>query len=360
MVMLVGLVVIALFLASIPFWILKSPYGTNTVKDRPPKWIHAVSILLGLAYGLSMRWMVGHNRQIYPIIMSWEFIGLVPFAMGFITVFVVERRRPQAKIAWFLLPWVPVALGLLATMVFGWEGIICVVMLAPLAMLCAGLGGIAAGFIVRSVASASARNASLMLVATLPFITAPVGQRYFLKNETRTAATCIDIAASPEIVWRNIERVPPIRDAELPLSWSRAIGFPAPIEATLSQEGVGGVRHATFARGVLFIENVDVWEPGHRLAFSIHAQTEQIPRTTLDEHVRIGGPYFDVLRGEYVLEPLPNGVTRLHLYSQQRLSTDFNWYAQLWTGAIMRDLQNGILYVIKNRCEKRSVDLSVP
>ena len=120
------------------------------------------------------------------------------------------------------------------------------------------------------------------------------------------------------------------------------------------------MRHATFARGVLFIENVDVWEPGHRLAFSIHAQTEQIPRTTLDEHVRIGGPYFDVLRGEYVLEPLPNGVTRLHLYSQQRLSTDFNWYAQLWTGAIMRDLQNGILYVIKNRCEKRSVDLSVP
>jgi hypothetical protein len=294
------------------------------------------------------------------MIMSWEFIGLVPFAMGFITVSVVERRRPQKKIAWFLLPWIPVALGLIATMVLGWEGIICVVMLAPIAMLCAGIGGMAAGFIWRHLASTRASDAALMLVAILPFVAAPAGQHYLGRTETRTAATYIDINASPETVWRNIERVPVIRPAELPMSWSRAIGFPAPIEATLSAEGVGGVRHAAFARGVLFIENVDVWHPRQRLAFSIHAQTEQIPRTTLDEHVRIGGPYFDVLRGEYVLEPLPNGVVRLHLYSQQRLSTDFNWYAQLWTGSIMRDLQNSILYVIKNRCEKRSMDLSLP
>jgi hypothetical protein len=329
------------------------------MKDRAPRWIYALSILIGLAYGLTLRWMAGHNRQIYPMIMSWEFIGLVPFAMGFITVSVVERRRRQKKAAWFVLPWIPVALGLIATMVLGWEGIICVVMLAPIAMVCAGFGGMAAGFIWRYFASVRPRNASLMLVAILPFVTAPVGQRYLLRTETRTAATYIDIKASPESVWRNIERVPMIRPTELPISWSRAIGFPAPIEATLSEEGAGGVRHATFARGVLFIENVDVWQPMQRLAFSIHAQTEQIPRTTLDEHVRIGGPYFDVLRGEYVLEPLPNGIVRLHLYSQQRLSTDFNWYAQLWTGAIMRDLQSSILYVIKNRCEKRSVDLSV-
>lgn len=360
MVMLVGLIAIALFLALIPFLVLRSPYGTEAVKDRPPRWIYALSILIGLAYGLTMRWMAGHHRQIYPMIMSWEFIGLVPFAMGFITVSVVERRRRQKKAAWFLLPWVPVALGLIATMVLGWEGIICVVMLAPIAMVCAGLGGMAAGFIWRYFDSARPRNASLMLVAVLPLVTTPVGQRYLLHTETRTAATYIDIKASPEIVWQNVERVPAIRTAELPLAWSRAIGFPAPIEATLSEEGVGGVRHATFARGVLFIENVDVWQPHQRLGFSIHAQTDQIPRTTLDEHVRIGGPYFDVLRGEYVLEPLPNGITRLHLYSKQRLSTDFNWYAELWTGAIMRDLQNSILYVIKNRCEKRSMDLSVP
>ena len=122
MVLLIGLIVIALFLALIPFLVLRSPYGTDAVKDRPPRWIYVLWILIGLAYGLTVRWMVGHNRQIYPMIMSWEFIGLVPFAMGFITVSVVERRRRQTKAAWFLLPWVPVALGLIATMVLGVGG----------------------------------------------------------------------------------------------------------------------------------------------------------------------------------------------------------------------------------------------
>ena len=134
----------------------------------------------------------------------------------------------------------------------------------------------------------------------------------------------IDIHAPAEVVWRNIERVPAIRKDELPSSWAHAIGLPDPIEATLSHEGVGGVRNASFAGNLVFIETIDVWEPGQRLAFTIATDTDRIPPTTLDEHVRIGGPYFDVLRGEYRLEVLSKNVTRLHLSSQHRLSTDFN------------------------------------
>jgi hypothetical protein len=36
--------------------------------------------------------------------------------------------------------------------------------------------------------------------------------------------------------------------------------------------------------------------------------------------------------------------------SEQRISTDFNWYARLWSDAIMRDTQESTLAVIKNRC----------
>jgi hypothetical protein len=39
-----------------------------------------------------------------------------------------------------------------------------------------------------------------------------------------------------------------------------------------SVEGVGGIRHASFEGGVLFVETVDVWEPERRLAFSSHAE----------------------------------------------------------------------------------------
>jgi hypothetical protein len=153
------------------------------------------------------------------------------------------------------------------------------------------------------------------------------------------------------MVWRNIERVSKISPSELPRSWNRSIGFPRPIEATLSNEGVGGIRHATFAGNVLFIETIDAWAPQRRLAFSIRADTTSIPPSTLDQHVTIGGSYFDVLHGEYILEPQADGATRLRLISRHRLSTDFNWYAQLWTDAVMRDVQRSILYVVQRRCE---------
>ena len=188
-------------------------------------------------------------------------------------------------------------------------------------------------------------------IMVLPFLTGPWEKQVFYGWESRHVENVIDIQAPPEVVWRNIERVPAIRHDELPSTWAHAIGFPDPIEATLSHEGVGGVRNASFAGNLVFIETIDVWEPRQRLAFTIATDTDKIPPTTLDEHVRIGGPYFDVLRGEYRLEALPKNATRLHLSSQHRLSTDFNWYAHFWTDAIMSDLQKRILIVVRNRCQ---------
>ena len=153
----------------------------------------------------------------------------------------------------------------------------------------------------------------------------------------------------------NIKRVAPIQREEEKYSWTQAIGFPRPIEATLSHDGAGAVRHATFDGGLLFIETVTVWEPGHRLAFDIRADTAHIPAHTLDSHVTIGGPYFDALEGEYRIEPLGEGRVRLHLTSRHRLSTTFNFYGSLWTDFVMRDIQENILHVIRLRCERRAL-----
>jgi hypothetical protein len=312
--------------------------------------ITAFGAAMGLAYGLSIR----YGSRLFPVssvfrVMTLSFMFLLPFAMGFITIFIVERRRPQPIWIWFLLPWLPVAAGEAATAAALWEGLICIVMFAPIALGASTLGGVAAGGIVRFVRSRRPSEASLVCVMFLPLLLSPFEPRLLLHQELRNVESVIDIAAPPSAVWRNIERVPRISSAELQSSWSHTIGFPDPVEATLSAEGIGGVRHATFAGGVLFIETIDAWEPERRLGFSIRA--DQIPKTTLDEHVTVGGKFFDVLYGEYLLEPLPNSVTRLHLLSRHRVSTDFNWYAHLWTDAVMSDLQRRILVVVKHRSE---------
>jgi hypothetical protein len=168
-------------------------------------------------------------------------------------------------------------------------------------------------------------------------------------RQIRHVENTIMIAAPAARVWQNIVRVPMISRDEYHASWVNRIGFPRPLEATLSHEGIGGVRHASFARGVVFVETVDVWEPQRHLGFSIKA--DNIPASTLDEHATIGGEYFDVLHGSYTIEPVDVGHVRLRLASDQRLSTDFNWYAHLWSDAVMSDIQRNILAVIKRRAE---------
>lgn len=308
---------------------------------------------VGFVYGAALRFGI----QVFPDSslfgpVTVGFTLFMPLAMGFITVFIIERRRAQPIWTWFLYPWIPVLAGVVAAGILLWEGLICIAMFLPIALVAATLGGVAAGLIARMVRSRASRNTTLACVACLPLLIAAFEHQLLAQRDLRRVQSVIDIKASPAVVWSNIERVPAIRTSELEPSWSHAIGFPNPVEATLSIEGVGGVRNATFEGGVVFIETIDTWEPRRHLGFSIRAQTDRIPKTTLDEHVTVGGQYFDVLHGDYELEPLAHGVTRLHLCSLHRVSTDLNWYAHLWTDSIMADLQVRILEVIRDRCER--------
>jgi hypothetical protein len=304
---------------------------------------------IGLTYGLAIRLaarLLGGDH----LVMTIGFIVFMPFALGFLAVFFAEIKQAQRVWVWFLLPWAPLATALIGMILALLEGFICVVMFTPIGLVLSSFGGLGGGVAARFLRARRSKGLTVACVAVLPFLMVPWERQVFHQLELREVENVVDIRASPSLVWQNIERVPPIHKDELPRSWSRRIGFPDPIEATLSHEGEGGVRRASFEGGVLFIETVDLWEPERRLAFSIRA--DRIPKETLDEHVTVGGPYFDVLRGEYRLEPLANAVTRVHLSSQHRISTDFNWYAHLWTDAVMSDLQKNILSVIRQRCER--------
>lgn len=191
-----------------------------------------------------------------------------------------------------------------------------------------------------------------MSAIALPLLVLAVEIHISLPTKVRTVNSQILIHAPANVVWDNIKSVQAISESELPNSWVNSIGFPKPIAATLSYEGVGGVRKASFTEGLQFTETVNRWEQDSDLRFSIHANTDAIPLTTLDEHARIGGAFFDVLDGEYQLEQRPDGVL-LHLASQERLSTHFNPYAGQWTDAVMRSIQEQILEVIRKRCESR-------
>ncbi|MBC6611893.1 hypothetical protein H8B15_13245 [Hymenobacter sp. BT507] len=199
------------------------------------------------------------------------------------------------------------------------------------------------------------RSFTVAVFIIAPFLAGTFETWYAAPTDFRRVENTILIQAPASVVWQHITRVPAISTAELAPSLVDKLGFPRPVKATLTYEGVGGVRHATFERGVEFIETVDVWEPQRRLSFSIKPNTATIPPTTFDEHVTIGGRFFDVLHGTYELHAVSPTQTRLVLYSQQRLSTRLNFYAGLWTDYIMGDIQERILTVIRKRCETPAI-----
>jgi hypothetical protein len=328
------------------------------VEKRPLPWIRGFvsSVVLAAFYLIAFRLLsmvppYFNDHKGGAILMSFSFLFLGPFIAGVITLSQATDKEPWPVSRWIIAPWIPLVINVLVALSVRWEGIICVVFILPPAMISASLGGIAAGFLQQHWHRQASRN-TMYCLAALPLILAMVETRIQQPLQTRTVDTSIVIHAPLPVVWQNIERVRPIARSELRRSWANMIGFPRPVEATLSREGVGGVRNASFERGLNFTETITDWRPNERIVFTIQADTAAIPTTTLDEHVTVGGRFFDVLTGEYDLSPLPNGDTLLHLSSRERLSTDFNAYAAMWSDAVMRDMQSTILHVIQNRCER--------
>jgi hypothetical protein len=293
------------------------------------------------------------------LLISVSYLVITPLVTGFAsasTYLQLERPELVRNSRCYTIPAMTLLIQALILLAIKWEGIICVVMIAPIVLIMSLIGA--------AIALGLAKRRRIRPRATLPVLVLPLLFVVFEAQipspfEVRTVNTEILIHAPVQTVWANIASVPRIAPAELPGSWVQKIGFPLPIEATLSHPGVGGIRQATFTGNLTFTETVNQWELNKDLRFSIRANTESIPPTTLDEHLVIGGQFFDVLDGEYSLEPRPDGVM-LHLTSRERLSTHVNPYAGIWTDAVMRAIQKQILVVIRNRCEARPTTPSLP
>jgi Polyketide cyclase / dehydrase and lipid transport len=331
--------------------------------SRLPLGVFAGAVGLGIAYGLAFRWLFGRPDldRVFGV-MSVAFIFFVPFALGYLTVWAGERRGPWGWEHRLVAPMLTGLLALFSALLLAWEGWICIFLWLPLFLTLSLAGGVLAALAGILVRRWRGRAGLALTIALLPLVVAPIEHRLPAPVEIRTIETSIDVRASPATVWRHIARVERFEPGEHHFAWVHAIGFLRPVEATLSREGVGGVRHASFEGGVVFVETITDWQPDRRLAFSIAADPASIPARTLDEHVTVGGEFFDVLDGTYEIEPLAgdggDGGVRLHLTSRHRVSTRFNFYARWWTDFILADTQRYILTVLRQRCERAELAAS--
>ena len=301
------------------------------------------AILVRMAFGMRLK-----TWDDYFQVMSTTFLFLLPTIIGALTVYLSSQEKAKSIAYRIFTPWVPVLLFLILTLAWGIEGWACWIMILPVFLLAASIGGLFGGYL-KTYKKNDRLNISLLVL--LPFLVGPIESVIETIPATYKAYTYIDIDAPAEKIWDNVTRVNEIPVEQDKGYLTRMLGFPRPVKAELNFEGVGAYREAIFTKGLVFHETVTEYEDNKKMVFSIKAYPHEIPSTTLDEHVVIGGDYFDVLDGTYELEKLPNGLHRLHLYSHFKMNTTFNFYAGWWGKWIMKDIQNNILQVEKKRSE---------
>jgi hypothetical protein len=312
-------------------------------------------LTFGIVYGLIARGIIEleFNSDINSTsgLMTLTFLFIVPFVIGIITTYQNRNIKNALHALILSMPLFSILGLILITVILQWEGIICALMAIPIFAIMALIGG----FIGIKAFKRDYNNLKISVLVLLPFILAPIEKQIGLSEKVFQEKTSIIVNGSDTDIWENITRVHYIDEKENQNSLFQRMGFPRPLEATLDTVAIGGIRIAKFDRGLFFTETVTKLENKKLLKFSIFADPKSIPPKALDEHVLVGGNYFDVLNGCYEIKLLEKPNTyRIDLTSEFRLSTNFNFYSGFWSKLIMRDIQENILKVLKIRVEKNN------
>lgn len=315
------------------------------------KLIIAITVALGFAFLMRYVFAINTLSKLYSVMTVTFLLGL-PFAVGFITVFLCKMDSIRYKVNAFFIPFIPIVAFFLITLLAKIEGAACWIMILPVFLIFAGLGGLTARY-YRLKKEDRTNNTYVFIIALLPFLISPLEKMISVIPGKYKAYTEIDIHATKAQIWQNVTRVRAISTKQDSASFTRFLGFPRPVKAELDTAGIGGKREAIFDKGLIFHETVIAYQPLKSMTFTIKANPYEIPSATMDKHIVVGGDFFDVLTGTYELEQLDGQTYKLKLYSNFKLSTTFNFYASIWANWIMKDIQTNILKVIKARAEQK-------
>jgi uncharacterized membrane protein YhaH (DUF805 family) len=228
-----------------------------------------------------------------------------PFITGMVTGFLLNLRSSRSYVVTMGVAACALLFAGIAMLLFALEGAICIMMAAPI-VLPLGIAGAPIGKFLADGRRGFQRGLAGALVAVPLF---SMVESHFPKSRDFVVTSQIDIAAPPEVVWQNVIDFPKISESP---EWYFRLGIACPSEARITGEGVGAERECIFTTGK-FVEPITAWDAPRRLAFDVREQPA--PMFELTPYRDIHPPHLDgafrSTHGEFDLEQLPNGCTRL-------------------------------------------------
>jgi uncharacterized membrane protein YhaH (DUF805 family) len=234
---------------------------------------------------------------------------------------------------------------------FALEGLLCLAMSLPLVLL-GSIMGAAIGCLVERSKRGGGLAPTATAVAILPIALILESLGSPLPPEFSPVESSIVVNAPAEIVWRNVIAFPPL---PAPSEWIFRAGVAAPIEASIDGEGAGAVRRCNFTTGS-FVEPIEIWDPPRELTFSVASSPDPMREWTLWDGPRqphLDG-YLQSVRGQFVLQPLPGGRTRLIGRTWYRTNMVPDEYWRLWANPIIHTIHMRVLRHVASLSEAAS------
>lgn len=301
--------------------------------------------LAGMLVGILLRMLYGGKQHEAYNAMSGSFILYAPLAVGAITVYVAER---SARRNWRYYIGAAVSANMLfiaGTMLILIEGLICAIIIAPLFALIGAVGGLLMGAVCRI--TQWPRHAAYGFIA-LPLVLGALPQEPTKRHIAVTERQVL-VAAAPAVVWQQLLNAPDIRPDEVDRAWMYRIGVPLPLAGVTRHTSAGLVRHVTMGKAIHFDQISTAWEENRFVRWHYRFAADSFPAGALDDHVKIGGDYFDVIDTEYVLAPGGAGSTSLTIRMRYRVSTEFDWYAKPIAKLLIGNFEEVILGFYRGR-----------
>jgi len=230
-------------------------------------------------------------------------------------------------------------------MIFAIEGLICILMAAPFALLLTWVGSLI-GHVLVTKNPRHSINSIILTIILIP-LTAFTEKDFI--PATKPVKTKVLIHSTKEIVWNNVISFPKLNQ---PSELLFKMGISYPVESTIKGQGVGAVRYCTFNTGE-FVEPITEWKENEILQFDVIEQPVPLREISFWD---INAPhlhdYFVSKKGQFKITELENGAIELEgtTWYYHNIKPDFYW--RLWSDYIIHKIHLRVLHHIKEVSEK--------
>lgn len=278
---------------------------------------------------------------------GWSLFLVLPAVVGFLSssCLTYQRTRSFSDAYWTSVLSLLVLGGLILLVAL--DGLICLLMAFPLAMVIALLG-VALG--MNPGKGDETRTLSLtpfLVVALFPAVVA-VDLKTKPQGPIRSVTTRVVVQAPIQRVWQTVIAFPKITE---PPAGIFCCGIAYPIEARIEGTGVGAVRHCVFSTGA-FVEPITHWEEPHRLAFDVLESPAPMREISFHEHVDAPHLHGHMVshRGEFRLIE-ENGQVVLEGTTWYSHTLAPQWYWGPISDYLIHRIHERVLNHIKRTCE---------